>query len=131
MSAKKILLVDDEPHIVRVMQMGLRRAGYTVEVARNGLEGLEKFRALQPDAMVVDVDMPKMNGVELCEALAEEYPAGLLNTFMSTSRAEAELRRWAENKRGIRFLEKPISMRILVGELDALFSAANDGEADQ
>ncbi len=120
--AKQILLVDDEPHIIRVMQMGLQRAGYDVVTARNGLEGLEKFRALQPDAMVADVDMPKMTGVELCTTLHQECPDTACKIFVSTSRAEAELRVWAQKTGGIQFLEKPISIRTLTAALNDHFS---------
>jgi len=121
-----VLLVDDEPHVIRVMQMGLRRAGYEVITARNGLEGLERFRELQPDAMVADVDMPKMNGVEMCTTICQEFPRSVCKTFVSTSRAEVELRTWAKDTGNIEFLEKPISIRTLIAELDAFFKAAND-----
>ncbi len=122
-----ILLVDDEPHIIRVMQMGLRRAGYNVVTARNGLEGLEKFRSLQPQAMVADVDMPKMNRVEMCTNICQEFPSTECKIFVSTSRAESELRSWAKDTGNIQFLEKPISIRTLTTELAQHFSAANDG----
>lgn len=121
-----ILLVDDEPHIIRVMQMGLRRAGYEVIAARNGVEGLEKFRSLQPSAMVADVDMPKMNGVEMCTTIFQEFPDTQCKVFVSTSRAETELRSWAKDTGNIKFLEKPISIRTLTNELEQFFSAAND-----
>ena len=123
--AKKILLVDDEPHIIRVMQMGLQRAGYDVLTARNGLEGLEKFRDLQPDAMVADVDMPKMTGVQMCTQLHQEYPDTVCKIFVSTSRAESELRIWAKETGGIQFLEKPISIRTLTAALSDHFGSAS------
>lgn len=122
---KRILLVDDEPHIIRVMQMGLTRAGYDVVTARNGLEGLEKFRELQPDAMVADVDMPKMTGVEMCTTLHQESPDTSCKIFVSTSRAEAELRVWAKDTGGIQFLEKPISIRTLTAALNDHFGSAD------
>lgn len=122
---EKILLVDDEPHILRVMSMGLRRAGYEVTTAKNGAEGLKAFAANTPDAMVADVDMPKMNGIEMCTAIAEQFAGHDCKIFMSTSRAETELREWAANCGGIHFMEKPVSMRTLTAELAKHF-AAND-----
>lgn len=122
-----VLLVDDEPHVIRVMQMGLRRAGYEVITARNGLEGLERFRELQPDAMVADIDMPKMNGVEMCTTICQEFPDSGCKMLVSTSRAEVELRTWALNTGSIEFLEKPISIRTLTAELETFFKSANDG----
>lgn len=123
----KILLVDDEPHVLRVMSMGLRRAGYDVSTAKNGEEGLRAFAANTPDAMVADVDMPKMNGIEMCTAISEQFENHNCKIFMSTSRAETELREWATECGGIYFMEKPISMRTLTAELEKYF-AANDGD---
>lgn len=127
--AKTVLLVDDEPHILRVMSMGLRREGYTVLTAKNGEEGLRSFAENNPDAMVADVDMPKMNGIEMCSAITQQFPEHQCKIFMSTSRAETELREWATECGGIHFMEKPVSMRTLTAELGKHF-AANDSSTE-
>lgn len=124
----KVLLVDDEAHVLRLMKMGLQRAGYDILTARNGEEGLHQFGDKQPDVMIADVDMPRMTGVELCDAIREQYPDTRCKIFISTSRAETELRAWAKECGDIQFLEKPISIRTLTVELEAFFKAANDGD---
>jgi len=60
--AKKILAVDDERHIVRLIQVNLERAGYQVITAFDGTEGLKKVETEKPDLVVLDVMMPRMDG---------------------------------------------------------------------
>src|SRR5438477_12839861 len=61
----KILVCDDERHIVRLIQVNLERQGYTVTTAFDGKEGLEKIRTERPDLAVLDVTMPSMHGFEV------------------------------------------------------------------
>ena len=66
---KRILVVDDEPDFASIVQTNLRKEGFEVEVAYDGAEGLEKVKANPPDAIVLDVMMPEMDGYELCAEL--------------------------------------------------------------
>ena len=75
---KRILVVDDEPDFCSIVQGQLEKEGYEVELAYNGVEGLEKIRANPPDAIVLDVMMPEMDGYEVCKELkADEATAGI------------------------------------------------------
>ncbi len=65
----KILIVDDEPQITRVLRTALSTQGYTLQIAANGIEGLEAAQAWQPDLVITDLSMPQMNGVELCREI--------------------------------------------------------------
>jgi len=69
---KRILVVDDEPDFVAVVQNNLEKEGFEVEVAYNGLEGLEKVKAFAPDCIVLDVMMPEMDGYEVCRELKKD-----------------------------------------------------------
>jgi two-component system, OmpR family, KDP operon response regulator KdpE len=62
----KILIVDDEPQITRVLRTALSTQGYSIRIAANGVEGMEAVHAWKPDLLITDVSMPEMNGVELC-----------------------------------------------------------------
>ena len=62
---KKILAVDDERHIVRLVEVNLQRAGYEVVTAYDGREALEKVKSENPDLIVLDVMMPYMDGFEV------------------------------------------------------------------
>lgn len=65
----KILIVDDEPQIIRVLRTALSTQGYTVRIAANGVEGADIALEWKPDLVITDVSMPEMNGVELCREL--------------------------------------------------------------
>lgn len=69
MATKRILLVDDDRSIVRILQLVLRREGYEVMVAYDGPEGLHLAWQEKPDLVVLDVEMPSMDGYEVCRRL--------------------------------------------------------------
>ena len=66
---KRILVVDDEPDFASIVQANLEKEGFEVEIAYNGVEGLEKVYANPPDAIVLDVMMPEKDGYEMCADL--------------------------------------------------------------
>jgi len=66
---KRILVVDDEPDFCSIVQMNLEKEGFAVELAYSGVEGLEKVQANPPDAIVLDIMMPEMDGYEVCKRL--------------------------------------------------------------
>jgi two-component system KDP operon response regulator KdpE len=65
----KILIVDDEPQITRVLRTALSTQGYSLRVAADGVEGIETVHDWKPDLVITDVSMPQMNGVELCREI--------------------------------------------------------------
>jgi two-component system, OmpR family, KDP operon response regulator KdpE len=65
----KILIVDDEPQITRVLRTALSTQGYSLRIAANGVEGMEAVHTWKPDLVITDVSMPQMNGVELCREI--------------------------------------------------------------
>ena len=69
MSAGRILVIDDEPQIRRVMRMALTGAGYEIEDAKTGEEGLKKLREFRPDLVLLDINMPGIGGLEACRAI--------------------------------------------------------------
>jgi len=69
---KRILVVDDEPDFCSIVQGQLEKEGFTVELAYDGVQGLEKVQANPPDAIVLDVMMPEMDGYEMCNKLKSD-----------------------------------------------------------
>jgi len=69
---KRILVVDDEPDFASIVQGNLEKAGFAVDVAYDGVEGLKKVRQHPPDAIVLDVMMPEMDGYEMCAVLKKD-----------------------------------------------------------
>lgn len=84
----KILVCDDERHIVRLIQVNLERHGYQVVTAYDGKEGLEKARAEKPDLMVLDVMMPYMDGFEVLKTLKRDPATENLPVIMLTAKAQ-------------------------------------------
>lgn len=84
----KVLVCDDERHIVRLIQVNLERQGYTVVTAFDGKEGLEKVRSEKPDLMVLDVMMPYMDGFEVLKTLRREPEYESLPVIMLTAKAQ-------------------------------------------
>ena len=70
----KILIIDDDPAILIMLRKMLEKAGYTVEVANNGREGLEKIESWLPDLLVTDIVMPEKEGLELILNLRKKNP---------------------------------------------------------
>src|SRR6202795_5409254 len=69
---KRILVVDDEPQITRVLRTSLAGSGYDVRTADDGHSGLRAAREWQPDLVITDISMPNMSGIRLCRALRAE-----------------------------------------------------------
>ena len=74
MTANKILIVDDEEIIVRLLSMSLRSDGYETVTAHSGEQGLEVFKSESPDIVVTDIKMPGMDGLELLKKIKEIDP---------------------------------------------------------
>jgi len=121
---KRILLVEDEAHIVRVMKMALERAGFAVETAGNGEEALKYLENGHPDVMITDIDMPRMTGRELCMRINADMPDRNFFIVVVTARTEIEHREWSRLIPNLGFLEKPVSVRKLVSRLEERFTDA-------
>ena len=84
----RVLVVDDEVAIVRLIQVNLERQGYQVETANNGVQALAKIRDSRPDLLVSDVMMPEMNGFELLTSIRRDPALMDLPVIMLTAKAQ-------------------------------------------
>lgn len=115
---KNILIVEDEPHVIRIMTMALEKNGYLISSAHNGEQALEKLKEKLPDILITDIDMPRMNGRDLCKRIEEDMPDRKFPILVLTSKTEIEHREWTRNMRHTMFLEKPVSIRKLIKLLE-------------
>ncbi len=118
---KRILIVDDEPHVIRVLKLALERAGYHVDTVQNGERAWEQLQADRPDVLITDIQMPRIDGKELCKWIEERMPDRKFLILVITSRTEIEHREWSRQLENAMFLEKPASMRRLISMLDSYF----------
>lgn len=114
---KRVMIVDDHAPVIRVLRLGLEEAGFAVDSATNGSECLVKLCAGLPDFLVTDVDMPRMNGKELCLAIDKQFPDRKFPIVVLTSRTELEHRDWTRSIDNLEFMEKPVSIRRLVAHV--------------
>ena len=85
---KKILAVDDQPSIVRLIQINLQKAGYEVITAADGEEGLEKFYAERPDLVILDVIMPRRDGFDVLRTIKSDPETQHTPVIMLTVKAQ-------------------------------------------
>ncbi len=84
----KVLVVDDDPVIVRLLEVNFEMEGFEVICAVDGMDGVEKARAQQPDIVVSDVMMPKLNGLELCVALKTDDSTSAIPIVLLSAKAQ-------------------------------------------
>lgn len=128
--ASKVLIVDDEAHIVQVVSLKLRNAGYHVLTAVDGEEAFEIACAEHPDLIVTDFQMPYMTGVELCQSLVREPSTANIPVLILTARGYAlddeDLQ--IGNIKGV--LSKPFSPRAILQQVQDLIGGGAEREAD-
>jgi CheY-like chemotaxis protein len=118
---KKVLIVDDEAPIRRVLEFKLKNSGYRVLIAKNGAQGLELIKTQQPDAVITDIMMPEMDGQQLCEqsnGLKKKRP---FLTIVVTCRIAQDEQQWINKMQDTLFMEKPFSPARLVECIDQYF----------
>ena len=121
----KILLVDDEPDILEFVGYNLKKEGFEIDTASNGIEGLKKAKIFRPDLILLDVMMPQMDGMEMCAELRKlESFKDTLVVFLS-ARAE-DFSQLAGYEAGANdYILKPIKPKVLVSKLNALLKLKN------
>ena len=109
----KVLVVDDESHIRRVIEVKLKKYGFDVIYAPNGKEGLSLLEKEKPRVMITDINMPVMDGRELCEKSEPLKRTWSFLTVIITARINPEDRTWVSDLTDTIFMEKPFSTSVL------------------
>jgi two-component system, OmpR family, KDP operon response regulator KdpE len=125
---KRILVVDDERQITRMLRASLQSSGYEVLTANNGVEGLERFESGRPDLIVTDLAMPEMNGLELTQAIrrSDRTPIIVLSVRDTDAMKVKALDEGADD-----YLTKPFSMPELLARIRAQFRRTTAEEPEQ
>ncbi len=128
---KRILVVDDEPHIVRLVQVNLEREGYEVLTAYDGVEALEKVAAEKPDMVVLDVMMPRMNGFEVLKKLKADESTRDIPVIMLTAKAQDAdvFRGWQSGVDS--YLTKPFNPMELLTFVRRIFQSLEEEPAEE
>ncbi len=126
--AKKVLLVDDEEDIVDLLRYNLEREGIQVVTANNGTEALKVAKAERPDLVVLDIMMPGMDGVEVCNELRKT--PGLEETLIVflTARTEDYSHIAGYEAGGDDYINKPVRPKVFVNKVQALLKRTRGGK---
>ena len=124
--AQKILIVDDERHIVRLVQVNLERAGYETIAAYDGLECLEKVEEEEPDMIILDVMMPRKNGFDTLKELQINDETKDIPVIMLTAKAQDKdiFIGWQTGVSA--YLTKPFNPRELLTFVERIFKSLED-----
>ena len=109
MNSKKILVVDDEPHVIRTLTFVLKKEGYDVSSAEDGEVAISKVRELKPNLMFLDVMMPKKNGYEVCQELKGDESFNDIHIVMLSAKGQEADREKALSLGADEFMTKPFS----------------------
>ena len=122
---KRILVVDDEPQITRMLRASLQSSGYEVIVANNGMEAYTRFMNDRPELIITDLAMPEMNGIELTQAVRKvsQTPIIVLSVRESDQMKVTALDEGADD-----YLTKPFSMPELLARVRAHLRRAIDAQ---
>lgn len=125
--ARKILVVDDERHIVRLVQVNLEKVGYQVITAYDGVEALEQVGKEMPDMVILDVMMPRMDGFEVLKKLQADAKTRDIPVIMLTAKAQdADIfRGWSSGVSS--YLTKPFNPRELLTFVERIFQSLDSG----
>ncbi len=114
---KKVLIVDDEVNIVISLEFLLKQAGYELAIARDGEEALVQVGAFQPDLVLLDIMMPRLNGFEVCQRIRENPAWQAIKVIMLTAKG-----REVEMTKGLHlgadaYVIKPFSTKELIAQI--------------
>ena len=126
--AVSVLVVEDDRNIAELLQMYLEKEGYAVTVANDGGQGLSKFRAINPDLVLLDVMMPIMDGWAVCKAIRAESqtPVIMLTAKGETDDKVAGLKSGADD-----YITKPFEMKEVLARIEAVLRRASGISAEK
>lgn len=122
----KILVVDDEPDILEIISYNLRKEGYEVKTAENGLEAVAAAKEFLPDMILLDVMMPKMDGMEACKQIRAVPSLKHCFILFLTAREEEFVEVLSFQAGADDFLTKPIKPRALISRIEAVFRRSKE-----
>ena len=118
----RILVVDDEPQITRVLRTSLSTYGYDVRIANDGEAGLAAFQEWEPDLVITDLSMPKMTGIELCESIRDHSQVPII---VLSVKGEDKIKVDALDKGADDYVTKPFSINELLARIRANLRRSN------
>lgn len=123
MTQKRVLVIEDEPNISEAIRFILTRDGWQVEVEADGFAALERLRDAPPDALILDLMLPDMDGFEVLRSLRAQDATRHLPVLMLTAKGQTADRELAAQLGVTRFMTKPFANAEVVAALQAMVSS--------
>ena len=111
---ESILIVDDEPSIITALTVRLEAVGYTVHQATNGAQGLQQAETIRPDAIILDVRMPDMTGLEVCRRLKDNPELQSIPVIFLSANADRDTISESFEVHGVMFIAKPYEAKDII-----------------
>ncbi|HBX52321.1 MAG: DNA-binding response regulator [Bacteroidetes bacterium RIFOXYA12_FULL_35_11] len=127
---KKILIADDEPDILELLQYNLSKEGFEIHTASNGAEALTRAVKIKPDMIILDVMMPELDGIETCRKLKEMPEFANTYILFLSARAEDYTQIIALDVGADDYIIKPIKLRVLISKIKAVFRRTGQTDDD-
>ncbi len=118
MAKEKILIVEDEKDLIKILKYNLEKEGYRVSVAADGEAGLSQFRKEKPDLVILDIMLPRMDGFEFCRTIRQESKVPII---MLTAKTEEVDRVLGLELGADDYVTKPYSVREVIARVKAIF----------
>lgn len=128
MSKQTILVVDDEQDLLDLIEYNLRQEGYNVLKAENGKDGIQMAKEHMPDLVLLDIMMPQMDGIEVCDRMREDSTLSHIPIIFLTARSDEKTEIEGLNKGADDFITKPISTTKLVSRIKAVLRRFEETE---
>jgi two-component system phosphate regulon response regulator PhoB len=125
-----VLIVEDEPDVVDLLRYHLRRAGFRVLVAHSGAQGLESVRSNLPNAVVLDLMLPGMSGLEVCRAIKSDPAIAAVPVLMLTAKSDAKDRVKGLETGADDYVAKPFSPKEVVLRVQGLLKRLRSGQSN-
>lgn len=119
---KKILIVDDEPNLMVLLESRLKMQGYEVIMASDGQAGLETAKRQKPDLIILDLMLPKMDGYKVCGLLKNDTRYAKIPIILFTARTQESDRQTARELGADAYVTKPFDPKVLLAKIEELLA---------
>ena len=126
MRNKKILIVDDENDILEFLSYNLRKEGYEIETSSDGKDALNRVERIMPDAIIADIRMPEMDGIEMCRKMRKLELLKDVPILFLTADDDEYLAMSAHHSGGTQYLNKPVRINIISAMIQEMIHEAMD-----
>lgn len=121
----RVLIVDDEPDLIHILEFGLKTAGYEVEIAADGQEGLKKARESRPDIILLDLMLPKLDGYKVCRLLKFDERYRQIPIIILSARTQEGDQNLAKEMGANLFITKPYEFSEILAHIETLLKASS------